>query len=564
MSLTTNIEENNQNVNNFNSQCANNEELLTSNINPDEYAELDKQFRIDEATAAAELKKSVDSKIEALALLTDYDYTSIRRQTAKFLGIALSDLDKMVRIRKKEFAKKNPSTSAEDSIEIQYADAYNNENWCKQSSRQGDPIILNWVGNHWNVVNNDQGATIALGWLEKTNRKYAHASQANSCHATFKLKIDQLQEADKRSIIPFNNTWLYINENNDLKTMSANREYDIRYIIDVDLNHANGNYAPKELPANSKFKNYLDHALPDQQLQSVLQEYSGYTLLNDVRYQKALALVGEGGTGKSVYLELIQSIHQNVGSIPLNKLNGFGAEPLLYCSLITTPEGTVQMDEEDWRSAVSGDLMQIECKYGGVFSHRPIAKWVMSFNTFPHIRDKTNAVFRRMIIIPFDNVVSDEDKNANLAKEIIAEELDIFVDWCIAGLLRLLKRDGFEKIEKIEDIKHKFRDEGDSVRLFIRELDLTTTEHPQTPKDNIMQDYLDFCKLNNMTPCSGIETWRRLNIYLGKNKIFTRREMTQGKYRYFCNIGVRPHVKDVNKYNNEISHIEFDNQSTAA
>jgi len=53
-----------------------------------------------------------------------------------------------------------------------------------------------------------------------------------------------------------------------------------------------------------------------------LQEFFGYCLLKDIRFQKALMLIGKEGTGKSTLLAVIQTIlgEDNTNSMPLQHI----------------------------------------------------------------------------------------------------------------------------------------------------------------------------------------------------------------------------------------------------
>lgn len=59
-------------------------------------------------------------------------------------------------------------------------------------------------------------------------------------------------------------------------------------------------------------------------------------------------------------------------------------------------------------------------------------------NVLPADVENNSGFFRRFIIIEFDQIISDEEKNPMLANEIIQNELPGVFNWILDGLNRLL------------------------------------------------------------------------------------------------------------------------------
>ena len=86
-------------------------------------------------------------------------------------------------------------------------------------------------------------------------------------------------------------------------------------------------YYPKDceqvLQGGENIKKYLASSLPNKEEQQTFWEYFGYCMTQDTQFQKFLTLKGNGGTGKSVAVSLIQHVVgiNNMSSISLQDLN---------------------------------------------------------------------------------------------------------------------------------------------------------------------------------------------------------------------------------------------------
>ena len=77
------------------------------------------------------------------------------------------------------------------------------------------------------------------------------------------------------------------------------------------------------LQGGGNIKKYLASSLPNKEEQQTFWEYFGYCMTQDTQFQKFLTLKGNGGTGKSVAVSLIQYVVgiTNMSSISLQDLN---------------------------------------------------------------------------------------------------------------------------------------------------------------------------------------------------------------------------------------------------
>ncbi|MBQ7370350.1 MAG: DNA primase, partial [Blautia sp.] len=101
-------------------------------------------------------------------------------------------------------------------------------------------------------------------------------------------------------------------------------EHDPKYL---SMNQVPHEYHPEDkisaLAGGEAIRKYLDTSLPDPQEQQMFWEYAGYCMTTDTQMQKFLMLTGNGGTGKSILIDLVQKLVgiENCSNIPIQDLN---------------------------------------------------------------------------------------------------------------------------------------------------------------------------------------------------------------------------------------------------
>lgn len=465
--------------------------------------------------------------------------------------------------KQKEIAKPKNSEIEEvketnkSCVELRYSSykcSYNDEDTnpkplrvFRESVEDDKPYVYEWNKSYWTRKAEQDLEIEAMKWLEThTDRSKANSKTAKGCVATLKLKLkNEMVKPIEETIIPLQNKWLYVDIDNGepvFRIDNPNRDYNIRYAIKTDLtgNKENNTYIPKDIPIDSKFYRYINETLPCLKTQSVVQEYIGYTLLNDCRYQVAMILEGEGSNGKSVLIELTEALHGNSATVDLTNLDGLGElKPLLYSSLITTAEVPKSgINLETLKKAIAGDTLRNRELHKNPISFKPFAKWLMSCNSFPILADKSDGIYRRIIVVKFLNRVVPGDKNyiPQLGNVLIKEELNIFLDWALIGLKRLLKRNRFDLPEELENLKEEKRTANDNVRMFIKENDyIAFGNEAYTDKNVIYGEYVEWCRKN------GYQPQNNQNFFIGVKRIQPNfngefRKTIDKKLCRFCNL----------------------------
>jgi putative DNA primase/helicase len=128
----------------------------------------------------------------------------------------------------------------------------------------------------------------------------------------------------------------------------------------------------------------------------LVQQYVGYTLIGDTRFQVAQWWFGSGANGKGFLARIVAALHRKVAAASIDDLGGFGSENLIDASLITVDETPKRVDEQRLKTAISGDDLPINRKYLQPVTVKLRGKWLLRGNDKPALSDQTDGVWRRL------------------------------------------------------------------------------------------------------------------------------------------------------------------------
>ena len=176
---------------------------------------------------------------------------------------------------------------------------------------------------------------------------------------------------------------------------------------------------------------------------------------------------------------------------------------LNYVSELPVSDGasSIRLSEEKLKAVVSGDPITVERKHRDSYTVRPTAKLLFLGNELPPFFDRSNGIWRRLLIVPFHNVIPEAEREADLARRILREEGSGVLNWALAGLQRLTARGGFQEPASMALVKNEHRLSCD------HETEYLIDHYRFTPKldessmanadfDSIMRGYRKWCAEN--------------------------------------------------------------------
>jgi len=223
------------------------------------------------------------------------------------------------------------------------------------------------------------------------------------------------------------------------------------------------------------WETFLDDIMQgDTEYVRLLQQWCGYLFRPDLREQKFLLCVGEGANGKGVFFEVIQHLigRDNGSEVGLAQFHRpFALDAMRGKMLNCTAESTHMIEEEGenvLKALVAGDRFMFERKYRLPVSETPTAKIMIATNALPRFNDRTYGTWRRILLVPFDKVVAEEQQIKGLAEELKREASGIF-NWALRGLADLNRNNGFAKPARHGKMIDEYRKDSDPTRAFLLE-----------------------------------------------------------------------------------------------
>ncbi len=262
-----------------------------------------------------------------------------------------------------------------------------------------------------------------------------------------------------------------------------------------------------------QWQNFLERVLPDPECRQLLQEIFGYCLTYDTSLQKFFLFEGTGANGKGVVLNLLAKMlgAENISSLPLEL---FGASHGLEATLgklvnITAEIGDMDRVAEGLLKQFTGnDLMHFNPKFRKPFAAKPTAKLIMASNVRPPFRDRSDGLWRRLIILPFPVTISEEERNSQLTDDL-AVELPGILNWAIRGAQSLRKERKFLEPEVCLSARKEFKREANPAREYLVE---NYIEDPNRHVEvgRMYEDYVKQCKDNGGYPMGNTNLGREV------------------------------------------------------
>ncbi|MCE9548358.1 MAG: DUF5906 domain-containing protein [Planctomycetia bacterium] len=262
---------------------------------------------------------------------------------------------------------------------------------------------------------------------------------------------------------------------------------------------------------------FLNQALPrtseDDRRQEVLQQFFGYSLLPECRYEAMLILYGAGRTGKSTVLTVWERMlgSENVARVLFEQIgNNFRLVDLQnkYVNLSSEIDFMGKGREGLLKQIISGEPITSDRKHKDSVKLRLFVKLVFACNDLPNISDTSEGMWRRLLIIPFENPVPKEQVNIMLADELSAEAPGI-LSWALAGLQQLREQGHFSECGKGAAAIGEHRTTSDTVAEFLEEC-CRSLEGWAVHSQRLYELYVAFCEGRGRKPVGESEFGKRL------------------------------------------------------
>lgn len=277
----------------------------------------------------------------------------------------------------------------------------------------------------------------------------------------------------------------------------------------------------------------------DPQIRALLEEAIGYCFYRRNELGKAFILTGDKSNGKSTFLSMVQCLlgDENIASLDLKELGDRFKTAELFGKLANIGDDIGDefiANAAIFKKLVTGDRVSAERKGQNPFEFNNYSKFLFSANNIPRIKDKTGAVQRRLIIIPFDATfsASDPDFNPYIKHLLKTEEvMQYLINLGIQGLKRVLLNRAFTSSTKVQKELDEYEEQNNPILGFFRECEDEDFKIENEPTNKVYKRYQEYCLANSLQPMSNIEFSKQVNRIL--NFKIVDKKINGKKFRIF-------------------------------
>lgn len=257
------------------------------------------------------------------------------------------------------------------------------------------------------------------------------------------------------------------------------------------------------------FMSFLDQIL-DKESQKTLQQAWGYVLMSsDISIEKVFCMSGCGANGKTVCEEIATAVfggNKNVSNASISMLaSDANMRADAYDKMLVYSDEMGRLNGADLDVLKSmASNQNVDCKL--MRKDRFVAKWqpriMFNTNRLP-TSENTHGFFRRIVIIPFNNVIPKDKQDIHLANKIIKKELSGIFNWVIEGMNDLIRNSCkiYESESNIGLIK-EYKESSNSFLQFLK--DFQVFAYGGTPEKvklvTIRQHYKNYCDKIGIRP----------------------------------------------------------------
>ena len=304
----------------------------------------------------------------------------------------------------------------------------------------------------------------------------------------------------------------------------------IPYTPDIILtNRINHNYNVSAY--NQLTDTTLDKlACNDNEVRALLEECIGYCFYRRNELGKAFILTGDKANGKSTFLDLIKYIlgDTNISALDLRELGDRFSTAMIFGKLANIGDdiGDEFMQGNAvsiFKKIVTGNRIKAELKGKDPFEFNPYVKLLFSANDMPRMRDKTGAVLRRLVMIPFNATFTKDDADYDpfIKYKLITEDsIEYLIQLGIAGLKRVLHNNEFTVSQKVTNTITEYEEENNPIIAFINEVGADAIINQ--PTTEVYLRYSTFCCQSQLQALSKIAFSKSINKRLGTNTVSRR------------------------------------------
>jgi putative DNA primase/helicase len=226
-----------------------------------------------------------------------------------------------------------------------------------------------------------------------------------------------------------------------------------------------------------QFAKFLRWAVGDSdELMEFIQRAVGYAITGDTSEQVFFLLYGTGANGKTTFLNIIETIlgdyawhaepellTRREGSHPTGIADLHGKR---FIVANETREGG-SIDEQTLKQLTGQDTITARRMYQDFFAFRPTHTIFFAVNNRPVITDDSYAMWRRVLLVPFEQRMEPDRQVKDLAEQIVRTEGPGVLRWMVEGAMKWKHEGGLLVPAVVKMHTENYQVSEDAIGAFI-------------------------------------------------------------------------------------------------
>jgi putative DNA primase/helicase len=232
------------------------------------------------------------------------------------------------------------------------------------------------------------------------------------------------------------------------------------------------------LAACPRWETFLEQVQPDQEVRGLLRRLVGLSLTGLVKEHVLPINIGTGRNGKGVFMNTLLRIlgdAEYARAVPADMLMSRRSEAhptdktLLYrvrfASATETEEGRV-LNVALVKLLTGGDPITARRMREDFWTFHPTHKLWLSTNHRPVITETKDAIWKRVLLIPWEVTIPDAEQDYGLEEHLVRQEGAGILRWAVEAC-REYQRVGLAAPERVRAASAEYRAEQDEIGMFV-------------------------------------------------------------------------------------------------
>ena len=245
-------------------------------------------------------------------------------------------------------------------------------------------------------------------------------------------------------------------------------------------------------------------------MRTVLEEILGHILLVNRFPHKIFFLTGSGANGKSTFVEMITKWTGELSShVDIANFDDGTSLTSLVGKVVNVADDVdaIYLEKsKNLKTMASGNTVGCRAIYSQPITLKNTATLIFTANEPPVFKDKSQGIGRRLVIIPFDNVVKKRIYNLD---ELLSSDnaKSYLLNLALGGIKRIFTNNlEMSESKTIEDATKQYYLDNDSVLAYLNDYG----DIEGNPVSTVYEAYADYCDDSNLKAVSLNKFSRRL------------------------------------------------------